>query len=123
MNFFKINHLGNNFIFLEEFINKEKIIKLCYVNFGIGADGVVVIKDNFMHIFNKDGSEASICGNALICLGKYFNKDSLINTKSGIRKIKVNEFVEVNMDKPHIKKKISDKLYLVNAGNNHLVYI
>jgi len=76
--FSKYSGLGNNFIFVD---NREKkfpvdqvfIQNLCDRHEGIGADGVVLVEnsdqaDCRMLIFNADGSEAEMCGNALRCL-------------------------------------------------------
>ena len=56
---------------------------------GIGADGLVLIgtspvseADFSMRIFNADGSEATMCGNASRCIGKYLYERGLTNKKS-----------------------------------------
>lgn len=74
MCFEKMQALGNDFIFIKESdcLNKDysgMAIKLCRRRMGIGADGLIVIKKNplEMRIFNQDGSEAKMCGNAARC--------------------------------------------------------
>lgn len=69
---------------------------------GIGSDGLVLIgpsdeADFSMRIFNADGSEAMMCGNATRCIGKYVYENGLTNktemtlsTLSGIKKIKLH---------------------------------
>lgn len=66
---------------------------------GIGSDGLVLIgsseKGDFsMRIFNADGSEAKMCGNASRCIGKYVyeagltaKRDIALDTLSGIRRL------------------------------------
>ena len=49
---------------------------MCRTHYGIGADGLVLLEpadgaDVSMRIFNSDGSESEMCGNALRCIGKY----------------------------------------------------
>ena len=109
MNFSKWTGLGNDFMLLEpgeslDFSNgfEQRIIKLCDRRFGIGADGVVTVTplennngvDFEMRIFNADGSEAAMCGNATRCVAKYIQTRGLakdaatkvfnLHTKSGL---------------------------------------
>ena len=88
---------------------------------GIGGDGLVLITpaedaDFGMRIFNNDGSEARMCGNASRCIGKYLYEKGLtrqtevrLATLSGIKvlKLKVNaeggvDEVTVDMDSPRL---------------------
>lgn len=104
----------------------ERVIKLCDRRFGIGADGVVIVTpmdkdgclvlgdtgvgasvgpaaksvpngvDFEMRIFNADGSEAAMCGNATRCVAKFIRSRGLakddstkvfnLHTKSGLVK-------------------------------------
>jgi len=57
--------------------------KLCHRNFGIGADGLILIlpsekADLRMRIFNSDGTEAQMCGNGIRCFAKYAYENKLI---------------------------------------------
>ena len=89
-------------------------------HFGIGADGIVVINkdknaDCYMKMYNNDGSEGDMCGNAIRCITKYIYerykndneiKKILINTNSGIKITKVYledgyvKNIKVDMGKP-----------------------
>lgn len=58
-------------------------------HFGIGSDGLVLIgksdmpeADFTMRIFNADGSEAMMCGNASRCIGKYLYEKGITNKKN-----------------------------------------
>lgn len=103
--FFKMHGCGNDYIFLD-FIhnpiyeNPSNLSRLLSNrHYGIGSDGLVIIEasniaDFKMRMFNSDGSEGKMCGNAIRCLGKYVyetqltSKDRLkIETKSGIHSI------------------------------------
>ena len=76
INAFRMDGLGNDFIIIygEHYVpsfSKENIIKLCDRKYGIGADGVMLIKyhedyDFEMQFYNPDGS-SSFCGNILEC--------------------------------------------------------
>jgi len=72
----KYHASGNDFLISEELSlleDKEKIIQLCNRHTGIGADGLILYdkQENRMHIINKDGSMAAMCGNGLRCLTHY----------------------------------------------------
>lgn len=119
MDFTKYHGLGNDFIFMEDFrgklaANGENMAKiLCHRQFGIGADGLVLITETddlfTMRIFNSDGSEAEMCGNAIRCMADYLLKHSLvkgpilqIGTMSGIKEISVNNnLYVVDMGEPN----------------------
>lgn len=82
MDFVKMQGLGNDFVITQvdswdgADVLQPWAEKLCDRRFGIGADGLVCIgkdqdADLFMRIFNPDGSEPEMCGNAIRCVGKY----------------------------------------------------
>lgn len=86
MEFFKYSGSGNDFIFLDNRQGKIKLIpskikQWCSRREGIGADGVVLFElsqaaDFGLRIFNADGSEAEMCGNATRC-GVHFARQVL----------------------------------------------
>jgi len=148
--FIKMHGLGNDYVFFDLFQEKfpedkvsELAIKFSDRHFGIGGDGIVLIKpsrkyDAEMQIFNADGSEAEMCGNAMRCCAKYLfetnyqNKTYLeVETLAGIIKSeKMKKLIKVNMGKPKIglvKHKLefakSDfyEITTVFVGNPHCV--
>lgn len=86
MIFYKIQSMGNDFIVLfEQNIDTKEIKSLCEEHFGVGADGVLIIKsdkkyDALLNIYNKDGGKAKMCGNGLKIVA-YFLKNILKNQK------------------------------------------
>ena len=118
MKFSKWTGLGNDFIFPEpgEVCPASAVQDLCDRRFGIGADGVILITSladgNFeMRIFNADGSEAAMCGNATRCAAKYIVSRQLgrgkifhLNTRSGVvsPELLADGRVRVDMGKPRI---------------------
>ncbi len=107
MDFIKMHGLGNDFIMVDESavegLNLHALaLRLCDRHTGIGADGLVVIcksdiADVRMRIFNADGSEAEMCGNASRCFAKYVYERGIIKgdefgveTPAGIIVCKVN---------------------------------
>ena len=106
MRFSKMHGIGNDYIYVncfEETVSEpEKVsVILSDRHKGIGSDGLVLImpsdKADFrMRIFNADGSEAMMCGNATRCIGKYAydtgltdKTDITLETNSGIKYLKL----------------------------------
>lgn len=91
LKFTKMHGAGNDYIYINGFLNKidnpgELAIKLSNRNFGIGSDGLVFILpsdscDFRMQMFNSDGSEAEMCGNASRCVGKFVYDNGLTSKK------------------------------------------
>lgn len=139
MKFVKMHGLGNDFIIVEDFEEKLKLTvsdikKLCHRNFGIGADGLVLIQpsdqaDWRMRIFNYDGMEAEMCGNALRCVARYLYQRGLskelevtLETLKGVNRARIFlkgddvESVEINMGEP-----ILDSSLIPAGGENRLI--
>lgn len=123
MKFTKMQGLGNDYVYVNCFQEKvenpsELSIKVSDRHFGIGADGLILIKpsdvaDFEMEMYNADGSQGAMCGNGIRCVAKYVydygltDKTSItVNTKSGIKYLDLtieNEKavqVRVNMGAP-----------------------
>ena len=95
--FTKMHGAGNDYIYVDT--QKYAIpdpskaaIAWSKYHTGIGSDGLVLIgkpdegveADFSMRIFNADGSEAMMCGNASRCIGKYLYEKGL-TSKTSIR--------------------------------------
>ena len=155
--FIKMHGIGNDYVYIDCFqestarvIGKTNLADLARRmsdrHKGIGADGIVLITPSQkavakMRIFNADGSEAQMCGNAIRCVGKYLYESGLcrrprlfVETLAGIRTLAIQETngivqtVMVNMGTPHIQ---ADALMrgndpigftFVNMGNPHAVF-
>lgn len=108
LKFTKMHGAGNDYIYMNGFTQNienpsELAIKLSDRHFGIGSDGLVLIlpseiADIRMQMFNSDGSEAEMCGNASRCVGKYAFDNGLtektrisLETKAGIKYISLLE--------------------------------
>ena len=91
MRFTKMQGAGNDYIYVngfqENIKNPERLaIELSDRHFGVGSDGLVIILpskrcDFKMRMFNPDGSEAEMCGNASRCIGKYVYDKGLTDKK------------------------------------------
>lgn len=81
MRFTKMQGCGNDYIYINCFEEEVKepgrlAVRMSERHFGVGADGLVLILpsetgDFRMRMFNLDGSEGEMCGNAVRCIGKY----------------------------------------------------
>lgn len=132
--FNKIHGLGNCFIFFEEinqdlsFLKKPEVIQLlCETSKGLGSDGLIFIrppKDPKHHcrmqMFNTDGSEAEMCGNAIRGVAHMFDhlhlgvNPVLIETNGGIKEV---SFVEVKDGEAFYKAQMGKALMdLVSTG-------
>lgn len=126
MKFTKMHGIGNDYVYvngLEEKIT-DKSAMARFVSdrhTGIGSDGLVFINksaaaDFEMEMYNSDGSQAEMCGNAIRCVGKYVydnglteKKELAIETLAGIKYLKLTvengkvEEVRVDMGEPILK--------------------
>lgn len=125
MRFTKMHGIGNDYIYVNCFDevvrNPEKLAKvMSRPHFGVGADGLVLIEHSYssdfgMRIFNADGSESEMCGNATRCIAKYVYERGMtdkteitLETKGGQRVLRLNvkdgkvESVRVDMGTPEL---------------------
>ena len=109
MKFTKMQGAGNDYIYVDctkkLLKNPSKTaIKVSERHFGIGSDGMILIKssdkaDFFMEMYNADGSRGEMCGNGIRCVGKYMYDYGLtdkteitVETLAGIKTLQL--FVE-----------------------------
>lgn len=141
--FTKMHGLGNDYICincLENILAENKLPQIarymCNRNFGIGADGLILVQESTiadikMRIFNKDGSEAEMCGNGIRCFAKYvydnriIDKQSIsIETKAGVKGVRLKVLngevyeIEVDMGRP-----IFDDIKNISVQNNYRIPI
>ena len=141
--FTKMHGLGNDYICinsLENILAENKLPQIarymCNRNFGVGADGLILVQESTvadikMRIFNKDGSEAEMCGNGIRCFAKYIydnriiDKQSIsIETKAGVKVVRLKvlngevQEVEVDMGRP-----IFDDIKNIRVQNNYRIPI
>ena len=106
LSFTKMQSCGNDYIVFDNRDGKitcPESIAVNYVipHYGIGGDGIVLIEnstvaDAKMRVFNKDGSEAQVGGNAVRMVGKYLYEKGIVNkremtveTANNVNKVKV----------------------------------
>jgi diaminopimelate epimerase len=121
MKFTKLQGSGNDFVLVEADEAQRDwprlAVAICDRHFGIGADGLLLVSpskvaDFKMRVFDPDGSEASACGNGLMCLVEYASKKGLIKAATlqilvetivGIRKVELQGNIKVDMGEPKFK--------------------
>jgi len=129
MRFIKMHGIGNDYVFVDCLGERpERIgdpaalaVEISRPHFGVGSDGLVLIEpsqiaDFSMRIFNADGSEAEMCGNASRCIGKYAYERGLtrrqeitLETKAGVRTLWLSArdgvvtSVRVDMGEPRLR--------------------
>jgi diaminopimelate epimerase len=166
--FVKYTGCGNDFVMIDRFLRSRNhffsallsqsnttfihtIQQLCDRKMGIGADGVIFLdppsleqeeKADFrMRIFNRDGSEAEMCGNGIRCLFAFAcdcgwrADEARIETQCGVlRARKINELIQIEMSDPQSIESNFElaridcfpeikqmKFYSLNTGVPHLV--
>lgn len=128
MKFWKMQGAGNDYIYVncfEENVQNPSATarKVSNRHYGIGGDGLILIKpshkaDFTMEMYNADGSQGEMCGNAIRCVGKYVyelnmtSKTSIaIETLAGIKVVNLNvqngkvDLVTVDMGAPILNPK------------------
>ncbi len=113
--FTKMQGLGNDYIYVDVTRSASEAVRKAVLSdpqafsrrwsdrhLGVGSDGLVLIGDaedaDFsMRIFNADGSEAKMCGNASRCIGKYVYEKGLtsrtaltLGTRSGVKSLELH---------------------------------
>ena len=151
--FTKMHGCGNDYIYVNtmeyDIPNpSEAAIAWSDHHKGVGSDGLVLIgsspvpeADYTMHIYNADGSEAMMCGNASRCIGKYLYERGLTDkreirllTLSGVKTLQLHishdivECVTVDMGEPVLEDETQfissrglNKGVFVSMGNPHYV--
>lgn len=156
MKFTKMQGAGNDYVYVDCFSEKvsdpsDLAIRIADRHFGVGGDGLILIEpseraDAYMHMFNLDGSEGSMCGNGIRCVAKYIydhgiipkdRTEAVIDTKSGLKKIRL--YTEhgkvtgatVDMGTAKLTSELPEKITVhgmelsfigIDVGNPHAVY-
>lgn len=83
ISFYKYHGLGNDFVMIDDMketldLTTDQVKHLCDRHFGIGADGVILVRPSkrpeciaYMHYINSDGTLAEMCGNGIRCFARF----------------------------------------------------
>jgi diaminopimelate epimerase len=122
LDFYKYQGTGNDFILIDarhtSFPETDKsfIAGLCDRHYGIGADGLILLKnhsqgDFYMQYFNSDGAESTMCGNGGRCIAAFANALQLVKNEctfyaiDGVHKAVIDA---INDTMWHVKLKMTD---------------
>lgn len=154
MKFTKMQGIGNDYVYIncfeEQVENPEKLaVAISDRHFGVGSDGLILIcpsdeADCRMRMFNADGSEGAMCGNAIRCVGKYVYDHKIVDkrtitveTKGGIKTLDMTvengkvTLVKVDMGEPALISQLPESITVsgtdyqfvgISVGNPHAVY-
>ena len=141
--FVKYQGAGNDFVLLnlfehplEEALTKEQIVNICDRRFGVGADGLILLKphaeyDFFMQFYNPDGSGSNFCGNGGRCIVAYAHRLGIIGQEAsflamdGPHKALINpssDWVALQMGEVASWKDVLNGCYMY-TGTDHYVEI
>lgn len=109
MKFTKMHGCGNDYIYIDCFKEtvtneSELAVKLSDRHFGIGGDGIILIKkgtaaDFEMVMYNPDGTRAEMCGNAIRCVAKYvFDNGYTDKTSFSIESMGAVKYIDVTVE-------------------------
>jgi diaminopimelate epimerase len=134
--FYKYQGTGNDFVMIDdrsEFFDlraHELIARLCHRKFGIGADGLILIRNHSeadfeMIYYNSDGHRTTLCGNGSRCAVQFANQLGIVSgactfmTVEGILDGKI-ENNEIHIKMPDVKEaEIYPDHYFLNTGSPH----
>jgi diaminopimelate epimerase len=148
LDFVKMTGAGNDFILADNRagnirLSREQVARLCHRQFGIGADGLMLLvpcpngkAEWAWQFWNSDGSDAEMCGNGARCFGRYIQRltgaeeRTTFETVAGvITAVFDGERVTVDLTAPH-SLKLGDRLatsagelavHSLNTGVPHAV--
>lgn len=138
LQFYKYHGAGNDFIIIDLFKSQiefthDQVAFLCDRHFGIGADGLMLIKphasyDFEMVYYNSDGIPATMCGNGGRCITSFAFKHGYIKNKTtfiasdGMHEAEVidENYIRLKMQDVNSVQKFDDG-YFINTGSPHFV--
>jgi diaminopimelate epimerase len=147
--FTKMNGAGNDFLLIDNreeqmSLSREQIVKLCHRQRGVGADGLICLRngkkdaDWAWDFYNADGSDAEMCGNGARCFARFIRSKTDVGrglsfeTVCGvIHAVVEEEVVTVNLTDPKelalnetITTSMGDKIvHSLNTGVPHAVLL
>ena len=141
--FVKYHGAGNDFICIDDrdlafapFETQAQIEKLCQRHLGVGADGLILLRNDEEHqlrmvYYNSDGAPSSFCGNGSRCFIHFAHQVGLLKIGESLRfvaadgvhfgKLQSEGLVEVSMNISAELKKLSRDEDFVDTGSPHFI--
>jgi diaminopimelate epimerase len=139
LHFYKFHGAGNDFILIDgRELTQDKLTygiieKICHRRYGIGADGLMILKkdpefDFEMVYYNSNGREGSMCGNGGRCIVAFSKKLGIIESKTifravdGVHEASIDENGLIKLKMSDVEK-IEEKNHgsFLNTGSPHYV--
>jgi diaminopimelate epimerase len=137
INFHKYQGTGNDFVMIDDRNlsfpeTKENIAALCHRRFGIGADGLILIRNHAdfdfeMVYHNADGNPSSMCGNGGRCAVRFAESLGIFKEKTRFIAVDGEHLAETNLEEIYLKMgKVHDieqngKYDFINTGSPHYI--
>lgn len=138
MEFFKYQGAGNDFIVLDDRqaqlqFSPAEIAQLCHRRFGIGADGLMLLRAHpeyafEMLYFNADGQPSSMCGNGGRCIAAFAHALGILDAEGtflavdGPHRVKMIATTWVELEMIPVKKvERGEDFFFLNTGSPHYV--
>lgn len=138
LDFVKYQGTGNDFVLIDDrqetfpAFDQVLVERLCHRRFGIGADGLILLRNDVdydfrMVYFNADGAEGSMCGNGGRCIVRFAHDLGLFGSKTRFRAVDGEHTGEVRGDDIFLKMSdvsaIEDRagLIFLDTGSPHVV--
>nr|WP_246859533.1 diaminopimelate epimerase [Spirosoma sp. KCTC 42546] len=138
IDFFKYQGTGNDFVLIDDrdetfpVSDQTLIERICHRRFGIGADGLILLRndpeyDFRMIYFNADGAEGSMCGNGGRCIVRFAHDLGVFESETRFLAVDGEHKAEVRGDDIFLKMSevagIDDRegLTFLNTGSPHVV--
>lgn len=140
LEFSKYQGTGNDFILIDNRDNifkasEENIKGLCNRHTGIGADGLIILKNGYecefaMNYYNADGNEGSMCGNGGRCFASYLKEKGFIENYVTFEAIdgthyaliKNNNEIELELNNVFFFKLIDNNYYLDTGSPHYIIF-
>ncbi|CAL2084820.1 diaminopimelate epimerase [Tenacibaculum sp. 190524A02b] len=138
--FYKYQGTGNDFVIIDNRTktfpseNNKLIASLCHRNFGVGADGLILLEndettDFKMVYFNADGNESTMCGNGGRCIVAFahklglFKKETTFMAIDGLHNASIDDSI-VSLQMIDVNTvEIHDSYIFADTGSPHHVQL